>query len=394
MALTRYREVLRAPSVGWLLTTSLVGRLPQGMTGLALLLLVTRHGTYAAAGAVTAVFLVATCLATPLVSRAADRLGRRRVLRATACGFAVASLGLAASAAHPVPLVVFALLAGASSPPLAASARAVWPALVTGAQRQSLFALEATLQEMTFIAGPALVALLAAAGSAALAVAASGAICLAGTIAFTADAAADSGMAERGAKPGAAVLGSAPLRHLIAAGVALVAALSIAEVGIVAFVSGSQASAGAGVALALWSAGSLVGGAIFGSIPVTRTPLTAFLATAAVGFGVLAAAPTTLALSALLFVGGSAIAPALALLYTRVGALAPAGATTEAFGWLSSGLMAGAAAGVALGGVVVSSHGPRVAFLAATGVGLLAAAVAEPIRGWRRRVEVDPQVCA
>ncbi|MGH8890751.1 MAG: MFS transporter, partial [Acidothermaceae bacterium] len=85
-----YKQLLHAPSVPWLLATSVVGRFNQGMTGLALLLLVTQHSTYAVAGAVSASYLVGGCAAGPVLSRLADARGRRRVLAVTSVLFALA----------------------------------------------------------------------------------------------------------------------------------------------------------------------------------------------------------------------------------------------------------------------------------------------------------------
>lgn len=380
MVPVRYREVLRTPSVGWLLSTSLVGRLPQGMIGLALLLLVTQHSSYAAAGAVSAAYLVATCLATPFVARLADRLGRRRVLTVTATGSAIGLSGLALAPPHLGLLLAVAAFAGVFTPPISASARAVWPALLPVEQRQAMFGLEATLQELTFIVGPALVGLLAALGGAKLAIIGSGLLALAGTLAYVSDPAADRGLRGHDEPRAAGAMRSAALLRLVAAGVAIVAALSVAELGIVAFVSGRQADAAAGLALAIWSVGSLVGGIVFGAMAAADTRLAAFLGPMAISLAVLAAAPGTIGLELLLLASGSLVAPALASVYSRVGALAPAGAATEVFGWMASGLMAGAAAGAALGGLIVAAYGPRPAFVVAALFAVAATVVAEPLR--------------
>jgi len=154
MSTSTYRQLLRTPSVPWLLATSVVGRSNQGMTGLALLLLVTQRSTYAVAGAVSASYLVGGCLAGPVLSRLADAHGRRRVLAVTSVLFALAMGALALAPARPGLLGGFALLSGLCTPPMTASIRAVLPALVPASQRRSVFALESTVQELIFVLGP------------------------------------------------------------------------------------------------------------------------------------------------------------------------------------------------------------------------------------------------
>ena len=71
-----YITVLRAPGVLWLMVTSLVARLPLAMTGLAIVLRVSRaSGSYGEAGAITAVYVVAGAIGSPVWGRLADRSG-------------------------------------------------------------------------------------------------------------------------------------------------------------------------------------------------------------------------------------------------------------------------------------------------------------------------------
>src|SRR5439155_7323812 len=94
MPLDRYRAVMRMPHVARLLSTSLVARLPNGMSGLAILLLVTRHHGYGRAGVVAGCYVAAAGLSNLLLSRAADRWGPRRILLPPASGYASAMLAL------------------------------------------------------------------------------------------------------------------------------------------------------------------------------------------------------------------------------------------------------------------------------------------------------------
>src|SRR4051794_20437834 len=162
MAFDRYRHVIRAPGVSRLLITSLVARMPNGMSSLAILLLVTRHHGYARAGLVTGLYVAAAGLSNVLLSRAADRFGPRRVLLPTAAGYAAGMLALALVPGEDYAAeLVVAALTGLSSPPVVSVVRGLWPRILEPDLAQAVYGLEATLQELIFIVGPALVALLA-----------------------------------------------------------------------------------------------------------------------------------------------------------------------------------------------------------------------------------------
>src|SRR6476619_6354126 len=91
----KYRSVLSVGGARRLFASALVGRLPQGMSSLAILLLV-RDATdsYAAAGAAVGAFALATAGCAPLVGRLIDRFGRARVLVPFALAQSGAYVGL------------------------------------------------------------------------------------------------------------------------------------------------------------------------------------------------------------------------------------------------------------------------------------------------------------
>src|SRR4051794_26913628 len=162
VVLARYRAVLRTPGVGRLLATSLLARMPNGMSVLAILLLVTRENGYARAGLVTGAYVAASGLSNLLLSRAVDRVGPRPVLLTTAAAYATAMTGLALVPANAyVAELVLAIVAGAFSPPVVSVIRGLWPKILEPGVAQVVYGLEATAQELIFITGPALVALVA-----------------------------------------------------------------------------------------------------------------------------------------------------------------------------------------------------------------------------------------
>ncbi len=377
-----YRSVLGAPGVRWLMATSLVARLPAAMAGLAIILRVS-HGTgsYAKAGAVTAAFVVGAALVGPVLGRLADRLGRRPVLLAASVANTAGLVALSRVPTHDTgTILAVAALAGASSPPVAASVRSLWPALVEAARRDALYAVDSTLQELTFVVGPALVAIIGSAFGVSAPLVASGAFGLVGTVALVSHPVITTG-AEHRPHRDARVL-SRPLLVLIGAITLLVLAFGSLEIGVVAFAGARHAAGQAGLLLGVWSAGSLLGGALFGTRATAggARVLPGLLVACAGGFALLAGTPGVAALYALLFVAGLVIAPSLGCIYGLAGRLALPGAVVEAFSWVSSGILVGAATGSAAGGIVVQHFGSRVDFLASGLASLAAAATAVTLR--------------
>src|SRR5918995_3518203 len=88
LGLARYRALFQVPHVRRLVLSGLLARLPVGMVGLALLLLVReRGGSYGAAGAVSGAYFVATAVGAPVAGRLVDRRGQARILLRRAATF-------------------------------------------------------------------------------------------------------------------------------------------------------------------------------------------------------------------------------------------------------------------------------------------------------------------
>src|SRR5436305_7244622 len=124
---TSYRSVLSVPGSVRLLSSALLGRLPQGMATLAILLLV-RGAThsYAAAGVAVGAYALSNAACAPLQGRLVDRFGRLAVLVPSAFGQAalLVALTVAAGAGSGAGvLVVLSGLAGAVAPPIAPTVR-------------------------------------------------------------------------------------------------------------------------------------------------------------------------------------------------------------------------------------------------------------------------------
>jgi MFS family permease len=156
---------------------AIIARMPIGTVTLALLLHVRAlTGSFAAAGAAVGIYLGASAATAPFVGRWIDRRGPRWPLRLT--GFTCPAVLLVILLGEPLELSASALwllagLAGAFFPPIAVLTRTMWRyRFDDAAARKTAFALDAVLVELTFTVGPALIALLLAIGSPAIALAA------------------------------------------------------------------------------------------------------------------------------------------------------------------------------------------------------------------------------
>jgi MFS family permease len=376
MRLRIYLDVLRTPSVARLLSSAVVGRMPTAMAGLAIVLLVrAAGGSYAVAGLVAGSYSVALALTSPLLGRLVDRVGQTRVLAGCAAASAIGfgALATAGGRVPPLALAGLAALTGASIPPVGACMRALWSDLLGDDGRlQAAFAVESTVQELIFVVGPPLVALLAAVFSPAAALLGTAALLLAGVGSFAATPVSRAWRPRRRAADWAGALRSPGIRAVLATIVLLATAFGTVEVTVVAEAEQLGSRTLAGPLLALWALGSMAGGLAFGSRVSSRGPeqrVIGLLALLVAGIALLAVAAGLVQLAAGMILAGLGIAPAIACLYLLVDRLAPTGTVTEAFTWVTTAFSAGFAAGNALGGSLVQLAGSKGSFLvAAAGV--------------------------
>ncbi|MFJ2769358.1 MFS transporter [Streptomyces sp. NPDC087300] len=170
--LDAYRKVIGM--TGALLpVVSFFGRLPVAMIQFGSVLLVTEtSGSLATGGIVACALALGQVGMGPFVGRLADRHGQRAVVLAFSLGnaVAIAAYTLGALAKLPTPgLVALGIVAGATIPGIGPLARARVVPLVRakgGDDRiaGTVLSLESTMDELSFVLGPALVGLAAVAG--------------------------------------------------------------------------------------------------------------------------------------------------------------------------------------------------------------------------------------
>jgi MFS family permease len=379
----RYLEILRTPHVARLFAASLLARLPIGINGLAVVLLLRAEtGSFGVAGATSGALALGTGLGAPFAGRIVDALGAR-VLLALAAVHAASLLGLVALARAGAPaaaLVATAVMAGAALPPASSVLRARYPALFAGQPQliQGAFALDSVLTEAIFTVAPLLTAVLVVLFDPAAALVLSAAAVVGGSVALVA-ALPPVALVEKHARAGRLGALAAPgIRTLVATMLPVGFAFGTLEVALPAFADDEGSPELAGVLLALLSIGSVAGGLVYGARP-RRRPLARVHLLLAVGlpFSIapLAAAGSPVAMALLVLPAGILIAPLIATRNEIAGRVAPAGAETEAYTWPLTALVAGIALGAAAAGALADAASWQAAVLAGVAAAALGAAI-------------------
>jgi MFS family permease len=362
ITLTRYRDLFRVPELKATIVSSIAGRLPIGIAGLAILLFVQgRSGSFAFAGTASAVYVLGLGAVAPILGRLIDRFGPRPVLGACAILYpaALVSLALLVSRSAPVEWVcAAALLAGATLPPISACMRAMYPKILREpALLQTAYSVDSAVVEIVFILGPAIVAACVALGLPEAAVFLAAFSAAAGTTVFLSAPAVRGWRAApvRAGRDWAGVLRYPKLLIVFAVTVLYAFSFGLFEVAVMAHTAAKGAPAMAGVALALASAGSGAGAFVYGSrhwgVPMKRQLVTGLIAMS-IGNLLLVPVDHLGIYAAVSLVAGIPMATVIATQSLIVSTLAPRERLAESFTWSTTCLLVGISAGIAAGGVL------------------------------------------
>jgi MFS family permease len=388
ISLARYAALLEPREMKEAFVASMIGRLPIGITGLAILLLVQgASSSFARGGAAVACYVIGLATVAPALGRLIDRNGPRLTL--TLCGVAfplalVALVAVVHQQANPVLVLALAAAAGATFPPITVCMRTYFKQRMSDeALLSAAYSLESVLIELIFIVGPMLVALFVTVASAATAVLFAAVCGGIGTFLFLRSPPLLEWRIE--VRTAGSLLGPLGERNFIPLiGVILCysMAFGLLEIGLTAYATEKGNPALAGVLLGLMSAGSALGGLAYGSrswhFPLTRQFA---LVLALMGAGLLVLAlpwrPWPFGLWSMF--AGVVMAPALIIQSMLVAKTARPEHVTEAFTWSTSALLSGVGIGVAAGGAMleyfrspaVVTAGACAALLAAAGACLL-----------------------
>lgn len=382
-----YAAVLRIPHARRTFAAALLGRLSYGVVPLAMMLAVTRTlGSYAVAGTVMALFAGTSVFLSPARAALIDRYGPRRALVPMAAAY-TALLGLLTAAvwrpqdASPLVLGVVGAAAGACTPPLGPTMRAVWGRIAGDrALVRRAYSLDAVAEELLFVLGPLLVGMVVGFAPPALGIVVGAVLIAAGTAGFVSSPVVgdltpgDARVKARG--PGRRRVLSGIRRPVIAAvGVGL--ALGAVELLVVAFADGRGHGGGSAAwVLAALSAGSAVGGLANGAV-TWRIPAGLRLALPALGLGLAmfgaGLAPGLGTLTTAMVIAGFFVAPAITTAYLVADEATAPETRVRAGAWVNTAVNAGSTAGTAAAGLLVGRLPTGWCFAATGAVTLLAA---------------------
>ncbi len=368
-----YRDLGRNRGVYRILLAQLTARLPFGMLTIIVLLHIQLvYGNYTSAGAILAALSIGQAVSGPLASRLMGTFGMRPVIVVTTL-VSSAMLILVALTRFPLPVVAgAALLIGLTTPPIMPAVRAIYPKLVPRQQVTALFSLDATAQEVIWVVGPVLAVFVSTQISTAWGLAVAAACLFGGGLWFVLSPELGRVRLPKSRGRLGAVLTRPTVVVSTVVGFFFVASFTSLEAGIVS-VYGHD-SIESGLVLAVFSIGSIVGGLTLGHREIRPRTLLVRTLMVTAGTALCLISQQTWWLCIAGFLAGIGVAPALAALFTIVSATIRFSETAEAYGWLGTGHLVGAAVGSATAGIVIDLLGPAGGILVA--VGFLIATVA------------------
>ncbi|WP_455358320.1 MFS transporter [Streptomyces sp. SYSU K21746] len=412
-AIDTYRKVI-ALTGPLLPVVSFLGRLPTAMCQFGSVLLVAEtSGSLATAGAVGGSLAAGQVVCGPLLGRLADRRGQRPVVLVASWLNAVAVAALVAGALAglgTVALACLGALAGATVPLIGPLARARLVALARRGGHDdrvvnNALSLEGTLDEVSFVLGPALVGIAAVAAHPAVALGGAAAlIAVFGTwFALHPTARALPPAAGAAVRPAAARAvhpqtvpdgarrrtrpsGPSGVVYALCAALALQGAMfGASQAGIAALTERLGRPEQAGLVYAAMGVMSAVVGLAMGALPARiglRLRWRTATAAALLFSLPLLAADSLWALYAVVVVLGAAYAPHLITAFALIERAVDPARLSEAMAFASSAIVGGMALAVAFSGRLAEQHGPAGAFLVAVGAAALCLCLAlfTPVR--------------
>ena len=353
-AVRDFAELLRIPGLARVIASQLAARLPAGMFSLGMLMHVEHvQGNYTSAGAVLAAFSVGMAVAGPIITRQLSRFGTLPVLLAS---LIITTTSLTPLVVFPLPLwamILLAAAAGATIPPVQPTIRTLYPQLVPQHLVTPLFSLDAALQEIIWVLGPVLITALVVSLGTMTALLIVVALQLVGALLFLLEPAG------RGLRIPAATgnFGKVLLRPSVSlmtvASLLLIGSLAAMEAAVVAWFG--EGSLLGGFALAISAIGSLIGGLAIGHRPIGQWSLALRLLVMVLGMGLAVVVSGFWGLSAALFIAGLGTAPSIAAVSSVIAGSVPFADTAEAYGWITTGQLIGAAVGSAMAGMAIDA---------------------------------------
>ncbi|MFI1866828.1 MFS transporter [Streptomyces jumonjinensis] len=359
-----YARLFQTPGSRAFTAGNLLARLPMGMFSVSAVIMISgSRGSYALAGAVVAAGLAATALVAPWTARLTDRHGQARIAVPATVLAVLGSLALVVCVRLDAPswTLFTAYAATATTPNTGGMSRARWAHLLRGdpAALHTANSFEQAADELCFMLGPVLAAVLCSALFPEAGTLTGAALLLTGVVVFAAQRATEPPATGRRAG------GRSPLRTpgmpaLLAVFLATGVVFGALEVSTLAQLD----SGWAGALLGLQAVGSCAAGLLYGTVRAARDlpgrlMLCLAAMTALMFLPLLAARTGSVPLLALaLLAAGAATAPTMVTGVTLVQRLSPRGGLNEGMTLAVTAILGGIAVGAATAGRLAEHPGP------------------------------------
>ena len=357
-----YVSALRKPRALQTFGFGMIGRMPLAINPVGIVLLIAKtRDSYAVAGLASASYTLAGAIFGPKFGQAADRFGTRRVIIPIASVNFISILALIHFSHSSTFAIMFtAACAGATLPNIGSFTRTRWSRALTDQNDLGrALSIEAVLDEIAFVTGPALAGILYSWRSPAFTMQASLGFLVVGTLGIALSA-SHHDIAENREKRVGGLIAYPDMKALLLSLTFLGMVFGGNTVAILASAKLSGHEGSGGVLVALYSIGSLVAGTLYG--------LHNWKSAAGLRFA-LALAFMTVATSTLLFIhnyhalawlvalSGLAISPTLIAANAFAKDLVPADRLNEAFAYLGAAISLGITLGSFIVGLVVNHFG-------------------------------------
>ncbi|MEY3889303.1 MAG: hypothetical protein RI931_425 [Actinomycetota bacterium] len=369
-----YSALWSTPGFVRIISSQLVARFPFGMMTLGFVMHIEQmHDSYAIAGIALGAETIGAAVSGPLLGRSLAKLGVRRVILTSAIIGALAMAAIGIWFLPPPAIIFLALIVGLTSPPIQSAVRTLYPSLVAKKHLNAVYSLDATAQELIWVVGPVMAALLAASNGTGFVVILMAIIQVFGALWFVSNKEISTlKIPKASGKMGKVLKNKVVLSNAII-GLLMVGSFSGIEVGAVAVLD----KLSAGIVLAALSVGSILGGLLLGNRAKTRWALTKFLGIIAIGYALFWVNPTDpIWMAICFFIAGLGVAPAFGVLAAIIANTLKTNETAEAYGWISTGQLMGYSAGAALSGIAIDLISETSAMLVSLSFGVAATLVA------------------
>jgi len=345
------------------------------MLSLGLIIFVENQtSSYAIAGITVGAATLGISVAGPALSRWMAIVGIRTILGTTSFLNVIAVISMAFVPPEPLWLVLLGLMIGLTQPPIQTAARTIYPGITPKKLLGRLFSLDATAQEIIWVVGPVVITLIAAQFGNLPILITIAVIQATGSIWFIANKEVGSTKIPRTTDAYGKVLKNRIVSIMTFMGLLFIGSFAGLEVGAVAIFE----EAIAGLLIAVFSIGSVLGGVFIGGRANSKYALSWLIALVLLGFSMMLVFPYNpywVGLS--LFIAGIGVAPTLGIMALTISGGTKSSEIAEAYGWQTTGQLVGISIGSALAGIAVDVISPVAAFAVSVifGVGTLLAAL-------------------